>query len=134
MKLNRLARSGQRQMVPVERANTGVIECLIVKTAKAFAARIIQPNPLLEPFLDTFLFLAGRFCRLSIYDRLLLLIEIIDCGCFEVESIFNEVETGITVGAPIGGVGGGGLCFPIGVDVPSSQRVNMSNFHSGRNV
>ena len=38
MQLNVRAGAGQRQVVPVERPNTGVIECIIVKSAKPFAA------------------------------------------------------------------------------------------------
>ena len=114
--------------------NAGVIECVVVETAKPFAARIIRPNPFLEPFLDAFLFLAGGFCRLRVDDGLLLFIEIIDRGCFEIEGVFNQFEAGVTVSAPIGRVGGRAFRLPIRVDMPGSERVDVADFHAGRNV
>jgi hypothetical protein len=59
VKLNRLARAGQRQVIAVERAQPGVVERVVVETAKPFAPRIVRPNPFLELFLDAFLLLAG---------------------------------------------------------------------------
>jgi hypothetical protein len=52
VKLNRLARAGQRQVIAVERAQPGVVERVVVETAKPFAPRIVRPNPFLELFLD----------------------------------------------------------------------------------
>jgi hypothetical protein len=52
MKLNRLARAGQRQVIAVERAQPGVVERVVVETAKPFAPRIVRPNAFLELFLD----------------------------------------------------------------------------------
>ena len=66
VKLNRLARAGQRQVIAVERAQPGMVERVIVETAKPFAPQTVRPNPFLELFLDAFLFLAGRLGRLRL--------------------------------------------------------------------
>ena len=134
VKLNRLACAGQGQVVSVERANASVVERVIVKPAKSFPTRVIQPYPFLEPFLDPFLLLPGSLSRLCIHNRFLLIIEIKDRGCFEIEGIFNEFEAGISVRAPIGRIGGGALCLPVSINVPGSERVNVSNFHAGRYI
>src|ERR1035441_5343894 len=52
MNLNRLTRAGQCQMIAVERAHPGVVERVVVETAKPFAPRIVRPNPFLELILD----------------------------------------------------------------------------------
>ena len=52
VKLNRLACAGQCQVIAIERAQPGVVERVVVETAKPFAPRIVRPNPFLEPFLD----------------------------------------------------------------------------------
>jgi hypothetical protein len=52
MNLNRLTRAGQCQMIAVERAQPGVVERVVVETAKPFAPRIVRPNPFLELILD----------------------------------------------------------------------------------
>jgi hypothetical protein len=39
-------------MIAVERAQPGVVERVVVETAKSFAPRIVRPDPFLELFLD----------------------------------------------------------------------------------
>ncbi len=105
VKLNRPARAGQRQVVAVERADARVIERVVVEAAKPFPPRVVRPDPFLEPFLDALLFFARGLGGLRVDDGFLVH-RVIDRGRFEIERVLNQFERRVTVGAPIGRVGG----------------------------
>lgn len=111
-----------------------MIESVVVKTAEPFPPRIVRPHPFLEPFLDAHLLLAGGLGRLGVHDRFLVLIEVVDRGRLEVKGILDEFERRVTVCAPIGRVGGRSPGFPIPREMPSAERVDVSDLHARRNV
>jgi hypothetical protein len=130
VKLNRLARAGQCQVIAVEGAQPGVVERVVVETAKPFAPRIVRPNPFLELFLDAFLLLAGGLGRLRIDDGLFVR-HVIHGGRFEIERVLNQFQTGVAVCAPIRRVGGRAACLPIRVNMPGAERVDVPDFDAG---
>ena len=81
VKLNGRTRPRQRQVFAVKRADTRMIERVIVKAHEPFPPFIIRPDPFLEPFLDTLLFFPRGFGGLRVDDGLLVHI-IINGGGF----------------------------------------------------
>ena len=59
LQLNRRACARQRQVFTIERAQSRVIERVIVKPHEPLAPLVIRPNPFFESFLDALLFFAA---------------------------------------------------------------------------
>ena len=130
VKLNRLACAGQCQVIAVEGTQPGVVERVVVETAKPLAPRIVRPDPFFELFLDAFLLLAGSLGRLRIDDGLFVR-HVIHGGRLEIERVLDQFQTGVAVCAPIRRVGGRAARLPIRVNMPGTERVDVPNFDAG---
>src|SRR5688572_6988334 len=117
-------------MLAVESAQPSVIEGIVVKTAEPFPARIVGPNPFLEPLLYPFLFLSVCFRGLGVDDGILFFVKIIDGWRLEIECILDEIETGVSVRAPICRVARRLLHLPISFYIPSAKGMDVTNLNA----
>src|SRR5450631_3656786 len=113
MRVEGYGRTGSRQgqMIAVKGPNADVVKLLIVLFNQPFPALIVLPNPLGETLLDLLLFLAGGFGGRRVDNSLIAVIgmRIVNCRSPQIKRIFDQVDGGITRGAPFGGIGDGTL-------------------------
>ena len=122
MKLNRPARTGQGQMIAIERADARVIERVVVKSAEPFPPRIIRPHPFFELFFDAFLFFTRSLRGLRVDDGLFIH-RVIDSWRLEIQGVLDEFKCRVTIRAPVRRIGGCAACVPIRIDAPDVTRL-----------
>ena len=121
-------------MFTVERAESGVVERVVVKPRQPLAARNILPDPFLESLFDPLLLLARGFRGLGIDNGFFVGVEVVHRGCPEIQRVFNQFEPAVAVRAPIGRVPSRCTRLPISVYVPGAERVDVADFDTGREV
>ena len=88
VQLNGRPRARQRQVFAVERANSRMIDGVVVEAAEAFPTFVIRPDPFRKPLFDALLLLAGGLGGRGVDHRFFVRITI-NRRCSEIQRFLN---------------------------------------------